>query len=74
MSKRYRICVDRDLCQGHGVCAAEAPALFAVTDQGQIYDTVEPLQDVIDESQLALAQRAEKFCPNGVIRIEALED
>jgi sterol 14-demethylase len=71
---QYRICVDKDLCQGHGVCAAEAPELFAVTDQGQIYDTVELRVEVISEAQLPLAQRAERFCPNGVIRIEAVEE
>ena len=71
---RYRICIDADLCQGHAVCAAEAPALFAVTDQGQIYDTVDPGATEIGEHQLALAQRAAENCPNGVIRIEAIED
>lgn len=73
-SGQYRICVDKDLCQGHGVCAAEAPDLFAVTDQGQIYDTVELRVDLISAEQLALAQRAERFCPNGVIRIEPVEE
>ena len=52
--KRYRICVDTDLCQGHGVCAAVTPE--------------------IGEDHLALAQRAARYCPNGVIRIEAIED
>ena len=73
-SRQHRICVDKDLCQGHGVCAAEAPGLFAVTDQGQIYDTVELLVEYIDDDQLALAQRAQRFCPNGVIRIEPVEE
>ena len=73
-AERYRICVDTDLCQGHGVCAAEAPELFRVTDQGQIYDTVDPVATEIGEDQLALAQRAARYCPNGVIRIEAIED
>ncbi len=72
--KRYRICIDADLCQGHGVCAAEAPTLFRVTDQGQIYDTVDPVATEIADDQLELAQRAAQFCPNGVIRIEAIED
>ena len=26
----YRIVVDRDLCQGHGVCESEAPEVFVV--------------------------------------------
>ena len=28
MSERWRIVVDRDLCQGHGVCESEAPGVF----------------------------------------------
>ena len=71
---RYRICIDADLCQGHSVCAAEAPELFRVTDQGHLYDTVDPVTTEIGEEQLELAQRAAKFCPNGVIRIEVIED
>ena len=72
--KHYRICVDTDLCQGHSVCVSEAPALFRVTDQGQLYDTVEPIVREIGEDQLAMAERAAQFCPNGVIRIEAIQD
>ena len=72
--KRYRICVDADLCQGHSVCVSEAPELFRVTDQGQLYDTVEPIVMEIGQDQLEQAERAAQFCPNGVIRIEAIED
>ena len=50
--KRYRICVDTDLCQGHSVCVSEAPELFRVTDQGQLYDTVDPMVPEINEDQL----------------------
>ncbi len=28
-----RICVDLDLCQGHGTCAEEAPEVFAVDEK-----------------------------------------
>ena len=28
----FRVCVDLDLCQGHGVCMSEAPAVFDVDD------------------------------------------
>ena len=30
----WRIVVDRDLCQGHGVCESEAPDVFAVSKDG----------------------------------------
>jgi len=73
-SKRYRICVDKDLCQGHSVCVSEAPELFRVADQGQLYDTVDPVVPEIGDGELAQAERAARFCPNGVIRIETIED
>ena len=37
-----RIVVDRDLCQGHGVCESEAPDLFSVSKKGVL--------TVVDES------------------------
>jgi len=71
---RYRICVDKDLCQGHSMCRGDAPGLFDVTDQGQIYDTVFVLQEVIGERELDAAKHAAAACPNGVIRLEAIEN
>ncbi len=32
----FRIVVDRDLCQGHGVCESEAPDVFAVPKHGNV--------------------------------------
>ena len=32
----WRIEVDRDLCQGHGVCESEAPAVFSVSKAGDL--------------------------------------
>ncbi len=29
-----KIIVDRDLCQGHGVCESEAPEVFSVSKKG----------------------------------------
>ncbi|MFC3960398.1 ferredoxin [Nocardia jiangsuensis] len=31
-----RVEVDLDLCQGHAVCAAEAPEVFTVPKRGQV--------------------------------------
>jgi ferredoxin len=31
-----RIVVDRDLCQGHGVCESEAPEVFSVGKKGEV--------------------------------------
>jgi len=63
-----RIVVDRDLCQGHGVCQSEAPDIFAVPKDGQV--------DVIDESPpeglRAKVDLAVKYCPTHALKI--LED
>lgn len=60
-----RIVVDADLCQGHGVCESEAPALFEV---GKDHKVV-----VIDqhpsEDQRAAAEEAVRFCPTHALSI-----
>ena len=71
---RCRIEVDKDLCQGHGMCKGEAPAVFNVTDQGQLYDTVLVLREVVAGDDLIPAQRAAAACPNRVIALLSLDD
>lgn len=72
---RYRLCVDKELCQGHSMCVAEAPGLFKVTDQGQIYDTVELLVATASgEQAIASARAAAQACPNGVITLVPVDD
>jgi sterol 14-demethylase len=62
----YRIVVDRDLCQGHGVCESEAPAVFAVSKD------VPPLT-VLDESpgddHRKAVEAAVKYCPTHALSI-----
>lgn len=54
-----RLTVDRDLCQGHGVCESEAPAVFTVGDDRQvaILDASPP------DDQDAAVRAAVKYCP-----------
>ena len=54
-----RIAADLDLCQGHGVCASEAPAVFRVTDDHvvEILDTNPP------EDLRGSVTEAVKNCP-----------
>jgi ferredoxin len=70
---RYRVCVDKDLCQGHSMCIAEAPDVFSVSDQGQIYDTVEVISEIVDGESYEKARLAVAACPNGVISLQPLE-
>ena len=60
-----RIVIDRDLCQGHGVCESEAPAVFSVSKQGDL--TV--LDERPDESQRAAVDLAVKYCPTHAISV-----
>lgn len=65
----YRITVDRDICQGHSVCNAEAPEVFRVVDEGGPYPKVELITDRPGPELLSKVESAEELCPNGVIKI-----
>ena len=59
-----RIVVDRDLCQGHGVCESEAPEVFAVSKAGEL--------TVVDErprGDRRAIEAAVKYCPTHALRI-----
>lgn len=58
--------IDRELCQGHATCMAEAPELFQVDDAGNV--TV--LQENPPQELLAKARQAEKYCPTKAITIK----
>jgi ferredoxin len=61
-----RIRVDRDLCQGHGVCESEAPEVFSVSKDGVL--TV--LDETPPESQRAAVELAVRYCPTHALSIE----
>ncbi len=60
-----RIAVDRDLCQGHGVCESEAPDLFSVSKAGEL--TV--LDETPSEAHRAALEAAVKYCPTHALKI-----
>jgi sterol 14-demethylase len=60
-----RVVVDRDLCQGHGVCESEAPAVFSVSKKGDL--TV--LDETPDEPLRAAVEQAVKYCPTHALSI-----
>ena len=61
-----RVVVDRDLCQGHGVCESEAPTVFSVSKKGEL--------TIVDEAPpadlRAAVEQAVKFCPTHALSIE----
>ncbi len=67
---RFRVVVDRDLCQGHGVCESEAPDVFEVPRKAT---TVTVLDAEPPASQRAAVEAAVKYCPTHALRIEEIE-
>ena len=61
-----RIEVDRDLCQGHGVCEGEAPEVFELSKKGEL--TV--LQPSPDESLRPQVEAAVKYCPTHALTLD----
>ena len=60
----WRVVVDRDLCQGHGVCESEAPAVFEVPKREVVVLAERPGDD-----QRAAVEAAVKFCPTHALSI-----
>ena len=63
--RTVRIVVDRDLCQGHGVCESEAPEVFTVPKNGQ----VSLLDESPSEELRAKVQLAVTYCPTHALSI-----
>jgi sterol 14-demethylase len=61
----FRIVVDLDLCQGHGVCESEAPDLFEVDDERKVV----VLDDAPPDDQRKAAELAVKYCPTHALSI-----
>ncbi len=62
-----RVVVDRDLCQGHGTCKAEAPEVFDVDADES---TVVLLQEEPPEELREKVALAVKYCPTMALSIE----
>ena len=59
------VTVDLDLCQGHGVCASEAPTVFRVTD-----DNVVEILDASPPDDLRKnVEEAVKNCPTQALTL-----
>lgn len=64
-----RVRIDRDLCQGHGVCAGECPEVFAVgRDQKVMLKTPRPPRELHEK-----VRQAALHCPTGTIKLEESE-
>jgi sterol 14alpha-demethylase len=66
--KRYRITLDLDLCQSHGVCAGDAPEVFRVDGLSK----VALITETPDASLSTKVEAAAAHCPTKTIQIEAI--
>jgi ferredoxin len=58
--------VDWDLCEGHGLCAIEAPEVFELRE----LDQVTLLEAQPPEDQRAGVETAVRFCPKSAITVK----
>ncbi|MDB4965438.1 MAG: Cytochrome 51 [Myxococcales bacterium] len=63
-TKKLKISIDRDLCQGHAVCVGESPDLFRIADDGKVELVMQP-----ELSQYGKAHAAEQYCPTRTIKL-----
>jgi ferredoxin len=63
----WRIEVDAELCQSHGVCEAEAPGVF----EAPAKQTVRIVDAAPGDDQRAAVELAVRYCPTHALRIVA---
>ena len=61
----WRIAVDLDLCQGHGVCESEASEVFEVSRDRKVH----VLSDRPGDAARRQVDAAVKYCPTHALRI-----
>ena len=61
------------LCQGHGECVEEAPELFEVDYETNVYPRVRLLQARPDPILRDKAEAAVRYCPNKVLSIVEID-
>ena len=64
-----KITVDLELCQGHGVCADEAPGVFEVVERKGRYPQVRILAERPTEADVEAVRRAVAGCPTRALAL-----
>ena len=60
-----KIVVDRNLCEGNGVCAVQAPELFALDENDELH----VLKESFGAESLEHARKAVASCPKCALKI-----
>lgn len=61
-----RVKVDKEICQGHGLCANEVPEVFRIDEEGSVTVLLETPPDELR----AVVADALRYCPTGAIALE----
>lgn len=61
-----RIEVDRDRCEGHGLCEQTAPQVYRLDDEGE----VELLLQEVPPELRARAEAGARVCPVAALRVQ----
>jgi ferredoxin len=62
-----KITVDRDRCEGYGLCEEAAPSLVHLDDEGELIVDV----DQVPAERVAEARDASRVCPVAALRLGA---
>lgn len=62
-----RIDVDRDRCEGHGLCEQTAPEVYRLDDDGEL----EVLVHDLPAELVAKAEAGARVCPVAALRVRA---
>lgn len=65
-SRKPVVRTEVERCVGHARCAAVAPTIFNLDDDGY---NVQPLR-ILEEDQVAEAMRGARACPEKIIRVD----
>jgi len=65
-ARALRVVVDRDLCQGHGVCAGEAPEVFQVDPKT---GALVVLRETVPPELRARVEAAVRHCPTRALSL-----
>lgn len=66
----FRVIVDHDLCQGHGVCENEAPNVFELAKRAT---SITLLDETPPDSERKAVEMAVRYCPTHALSIEEIE-
>jgi sterol 14-demethylase len=69
-TRRFRVCVDLDLCQGHAVCVNEAPEVFDLERSEGGEDKVVLRMESPTAALREKVESAVRHCPTRALRIE----